>query len=111
MVDTEKERWGTWEELLLACAVNRYGTKSWDSVAMEIQRRSSTLKLLTPHNCKLKYHDLRRRFTAKDDATIATEDDSETDDKTQTIPWLEELRKLRVAELKREVQKYDTSIV
>lgn len=111
MVDTEKERWGTWEELLLACAVNRYGTKSWDSVAMEIQRRSSTLKLLTPHNCKLKYHDLRRRFTAKDDATMATEDDSETDDKTQTIPWLEELRKLRVAELKREVQKYDTSIV
>ncbi|KAJ4842419.1 hypothetical protein Tsubulata_017630, partial [Turnera subulata] len=30
---------------------------------------------------------------------------------TTTLPWLEELRKLRVAELKRELQRYDLSIV
>uniref|UniRef100_A0A2N9F349 Uncharacterized protein n=1 Tax=Fagus sylvatica TaxID=28930 RepID=A0A2N9F349_FAGSY len=27
----EKQTWGTWEELLLACAVHRYDTESWDS--------------------------------------------------------------------------------
>nr|DAD39415.1 TPA_asm: hypothetical protein HUJ06_013738 [Nelumbo nucifera] len=26
------ETWGTWEELLLECAVNRHGTHKWDSV-------------------------------------------------------------------------------
>lgn len=32
------------------------------------------------------------------------------DDDTETLPLLEELRKIRVAELKREVQRYDLSI-
>ncbi|XP_057982519.1 uncharacterized protein LOC131167696 [Malania oleifera] len=105
----ETEAWGTWEELLLACAVNRYGTNSWDSVAIEMQKRSSTLHLLTPLNCKRKYHDLKRRFMTIDHQT---DDVSEGHDQTQTtIPWLDELRKLRVAELKREVERYDLSIV
>uniref|UniRef100_A0A2N9FBB9 Uncharacterized protein n=1 Tax=Fagus sylvatica TaxID=28930 RepID=A0A2N9FBB9_FAGSY len=52
----EKQTWGTWEELLLACAVHRYDTESWDSVSMEIQKRSS----------KLHYH-LQRRFNQNQD--------------------------------------------
>ncbi|KAF8398495.1 hypothetical protein HHK36_017424 [Tetracentron sinense] len=108
--DTEKETWGTWEELLLTCAVSRHGTKSWDSVAMEIQNRSS-FNLLTAQNCKQKYHDLKRRFMAKDDKIDEGEEESETDDKIDRIPWLDELRKLRVAELRSEVQQYDISIV
>lgn len=42
--------------------------------------------------------------------------DSDAEDSTdvlgdsESLPWLEELRKLRVAELKREVQRYDVSI-
>ncbi|XP_043692716.1 uncharacterized protein DDB_G0284459-like [Telopea speciosissima] len=110
--DVVKEAWGTWEELLLACAVNRHGTNSWDSVAMEIQNRNTSLRLLTAQNCKQKYHDLKRRFMAKDDKTVVGENKSETpDDKKDEIPWLEELRKLRVAELRREVQRHDVSIV
>ncbi|XP_010265891.1 PREDICTED: uncharacterized protein LOC104603529 [Nelumbo nucifera] len=109
--DRQTDTWGTWEELLLACAVNRHGTNRWDSVAMEIQTRSSTLHPLTAQNCKQKYHDLKRRFMAKDDKTDDGEDGSEPDDKKGEIPWLEELRKLRVAELRREVQRYDVSIV
>ncbi|XP_043692388.1 titin [Telopea speciosissima] len=112
--DTMKESWGTWEELLLACAVNRHGTHCWESVAMEIQNRSTTtsLHLLTPLNCKHKYLDLKRRFIAKDDKAFVGDDESEPfDNKKDEIPWLEELRKLRVAELRREVQRYDVSIV
>lgn len=89
--------WTTWEELLLACAVKRHGTKDWGSVAMELQARSSLSLLFTSQVCKNKYDDLKRRFT-----------ENETDD--STIPWLEELRKLRVSELKQEVQRYDLSI-
>ena len=98
----EKQTWGTWEELLLACAVHRYGTESWDSVSMEMQKRSSKLhcQLLSPHNCKRKYLDLQRRFNQNQDQQQYT-----------SIPWLDELRKLRVAELRTEVQRYDHSIV
>lgn len=101
--------WTTWEELLLAFAVNRHGTKSWDSIAIEIQNRTSSSLLLTANNCKQKYHELQHRFKAVDDKTNGVDDESDNcDDK---IPWLDELRKLRVAELRREVQRYDVSIV
>ncbi|XXG64060.1 hypothetical protein AAC387_Pa05g2116 [Persea americana] len=101
--------WTTWEELLLAFAINRHGTKSWDSIAIEIQNRTSSSLLLTANNCKQKYHELQRRFKAVDDKTNGVDDESNNcDDK---IPWLDELRKLRVAELRREVQRYDVSIV
>ncbi|KAF5190922.1 Bromodomain-containing protein [Thalictrum thalictroides] len=93
------EIWGTWEELLLVSAVNKHGIKNWDSVAMEIQNRTPNF-ILTPHICKQKYQQLRRRFNETDN-----------DNNDNTIPWLDELRKLRVAELRREVQQYDVSIV
>lgn len=108
---TEKEAWGTWEELLLAFAVNRYGSKSWDSVAGEIQKRSSKMTpFLTPCNCKQKFHDLKRRYTHE---LAHHQNDAVGDDKTEieTIPWLDELRKLRITELKRELEHYDLSIV
>lgn len=100
---SEKQTWGTWEELLLACAVHRYGADSWDSVAMEVQKRSSTLSSLTPLSCKQKYIDLRSRFARNDNAPIGDDDKATTE--IGNVPWLEELRQLRVAELRREVER------
>ncbi|KAL3534189.1 hypothetical protein ACH5RR_002650 [Cinchona calisaya] len=121
-------RWGTWEELLLACAVNRYGTNCWDSVAVEIKKRSSSTTpplLLTPRNCQKKYLDLTRRFflkndrrndnnngvNSKNDGVQAADDDGSIITTDESVPLLEELRKLRVAELRRELERYDLSIV
>ncbi|KAG6575664.1 hypothetical protein SDJN03_26303, partial [Cucurbita argyrosperma subsp. sororia] len=97
--------WGTWEELLLACAVKRHGFKDWNSVSIEVQSRSSLPHLLTTaRNCELKFLDLKRRFTScQNGAGIADKVDT-------SVPWVDELRKLRVAELRREVQRYDVSI-
>ncbi|KAK3205050.1 hypothetical protein Dsin_019096 [Dipteronia sinensis] len=95
--------WGTLEELLLACAVNRYGTKSWDSIAMEVQTRSSTLSSLTPRTCKDKFHDLSRRF-----GFTAT---SQNDAELGTGFLVDQLRRIRVQELRDEVQRRDVSIV
>ncbi|KDP20391.1 hypothetical protein JCGZ_05274 [Jatropha curcas] len=121
--------WGTWEELLLACAVKRHGFKNWDSVAMEVQTRSSLPHVLTTaENCQQKYNDLHRRFTTttifnqnqedKEDIVKTNNNhgnninnNNNSGDKVANIPWLEELRKLRVAELKQEVQRYDISIL
>ena len=106
--------WGTWEELLLACAVKRHGLSDWDSVALEVQSRSSLPHLLTTaHNCRLKYNDLSRRF--KNDVVVfdhsRPENGSGVGDKVDDIPWLDQLRKLRVDELRQEVQRYDVSIL
>ncbi|CBI32173.3 unnamed protein product, partial [Vitis vinifera] len=116
MARTEKrdnDTWTTWEELLLACAVKRHGFQNWDSVAMEIQTRSSLPHLLTTaQNCQQKYHDLKRRFTATaKDNDAETQSQNQVRDETDTIPWLEELRKLRVAELRNEVHRSDVSIL
>lgn len=99
--------WTTWEELLLASAVKRHGVRDWEAVAMEVQNRStansSSLSLLTPRICEQKFNDLQRRFAAAGDDVSLDGDDV-------TVPLLEELRKLRVAELRQEVQRYDLSI-
>ncbi|KAB2631437.1 hypothetical protein D8674_008956 [Pyrus ussuriensis x Pyrus communis] len=97
--------WGTWEELLLAGAVHRFGTQSWNSVATELRKRSSNLHLLTPHACKRKFHDLHRRFNHSDNMSAASDDDK------SPIPWLDQLRQRRLDELRRELQRYDRSIV
>uniref|UniRef100_A0A1J3CS02 Uncharacterized protein n=1 Tax=Noccaea caerulescens TaxID=107243 RepID=A0A1J3CS02_NOCCA len=104
----EKQTWSTWEELLLACAVHRYGTDSWDSVAAEIQKQNSTSRTLTALDCRHKYHDLKRRFSRKLASPGSAE--GETLAEISSVPWLEELRKLRVDELRREVERYDLSI-
>ncbi|KAI4333187.1 hypothetical protein L6164_018025 [Bauhinia variegata] len=103
----KKQTWGTWEELLLASAVNRHGFKDWDTIAMEVQTRTTLPHLLTTaRNCEQKFQDLKRRFT-----TQCNNDVPNGTDKVDHVPWLEELRKLRVAELRREVQRYDVSIL
>lgn len=102
----KKTTWTTWEELLLACAVKRHGLKDWDSVTMEIQTRTSSSNLFTPQICRNKYHELRRRFRDHHDEPPAADNCDDED----SIPWIEELRKLRVAELTQEVQRYDLSI-
>ena len=104
--------WGTWEELLLASAVMRHGFKDWNSVAMEVQARSSLPHpLTTASNCELKFLDLKRRFTSfQNDAVLNENGAGITDNVDSAVPWVDELRKLRVAELRREVQNYDVSI-
>ncbi|CAH2058020.1 unnamed protein product [Thlaspi arvense] len=104
------QAWGTWEELLLACAVKRHGFADWDSVASEVRSRSSISGFLaSANNCRQKYRDLKRRFQESsggesDAAETVAEDGGK-------IPWLEQLRSLRMAELRREVQQYDVSIL
>ncbi|KAI4323346.1 hypothetical protein L6164_022960 [Bauhinia variegata] len=103
----KKQTWGTWEELLLASAVKRHGFKDWDAVAMEVQTRTTLPHLLTTaRSCESKFYDLKRRFTAQ-----CNEDVANGADKVDHVPWLDELRKLRVAELRREVQRSDLSIL
>ncbi|KAL0725392.1 hypothetical protein Bca4012_039991 [Brassica carinata] len=107
--------WGTWEELLLTCAVKRHGSKDWDSVAKEVGSRSS-LNASAP-SCRLKYQDLKRRFrdSVDDDdgggrgnSEASAEEEEDIDGE---ITWLEQLRSLRVAELRRDVQRCDESIL
>lgn len=99
------ESWGTWEELLLACAVKRHGVDDWDSVAMEVQGKTSLPQLLTTaFNCKLKYHDLQRRFHQHQ---AAANDDDDPD----PIPWLHHLKNLRLAQLRQDLHRYDVSIM
>ncbi|GFP79815.1 hypothetical protein PHJA_000124900 [Phtheirospermum japonicum] len=106
--DDVSPSWGTWEELILAFAVNRHGTASWDSIASELQKRTSDPNLsLTAHNCRSKYLDLKRRFVAAPNDDVGGGKSSAEE---SAAPLLEELRKLRVAELRREVQRYDLNI-
>nr|XP_010913905.1 serine/arginine repetitive matrix protein 1 isoform X2 [Elaeis guineensis] len=106
--EATSEIWGTLEELLLACAVSRHGTRRWDSVAMEVRSRSPSAHhlLLTPEGCNERYRHLERRFSASDGKIGGGGGGPGLE-----IPWLEELRKLRVAELRREVQRHDVSIL
>ncbi|GFZ18213.1 hypothetical protein Acr_26g0014820 [Actinidia rufa] len=80
------------EDLLLACAVNRHGSESRDSIAVELQRRASRHHLRSfynPGNCKQNHRDLRLRFNGVDSG----------DGKAM----VDELKRLRVAELRRDV--------
>ncbi|XP_022753538.1 uncharacterized protein LOC111301820 [Durio zibethinus] len=101
---TSAQLWGTLEELLLACAVNRHGTNSWDSIALELQNRricsssSSLLPSFTPQLCQDKFMDLKRRFISPNDAAFSSS-------------LVDQLRRIRVEELRREVQQRDVSIV
>ncbi|XP_021723986.1 eukaryotic translation initiation factor 5B-like isoform X2 [Chenopodium quinoa] len=98
---TPPSSWGTQEELLLACAVQRHGIDAWDSVSRELHNRTS-FSHFTPLVCQQKYRDLKRRFASDVAGDIAADDAG---------LWLEELRRLRVAELRRDLQRYDLSIV
>ncbi|KAK7401545.1 hypothetical protein VNO78_13107 [Psophocarpus tetragonolobus] len=108
----QQQAWGTWEELLLACAVNRHGFKDWDAVAMEVQSRTTARFLTTARHCEQKFNDLSHRFN---DGSPPPQQNGAAggggDDNSDHVPWLDQLRKLRVAELRREVQRRDDSIL
>ena len=108
-VDQDEEIWGSREELLLASAVSRHGPQNWQSVAMEVQRRSPLAALLTPLSCEKRFHVLQLRFTGKGRRIDGI--DSPGSAQSGAISLLEELRKIRVAELRREVERYDVSIL
>lgn len=112
--------WSTWEELLLASAVCRHGTSRWKAVAMEVGNRCSrTHHLFTPERCRQRYRELRQRFegAVPDGGGQEGDDEGEPGEAcggeggaAAAVPWLEELRRLRVDELRREVERYDASI-
>ncbi|KAK9692404.1 hypothetical protein RND81_09G261900 [Saponaria officinalis] len=112
LVVTDQPEWGTLEELLLVSAVNRHGTNNWDSIATELHKHrrfhhhSPLHRDLSPDVCRKKYVDLRRRFN--NHAAAAADGDGDGD---ELLRMVEELRKLRVEQLKREVLKHDVSIV
>ncbi|QCD76703.1 hypothetical protein DEO72_LG1g324 [Vigna unguiculata] len=83
--------WGTWEELLLGGAILRHGTKDWNIVATELRARTVFPYTITPEVCKDKYEDLLQRYSGNK-------------------AWYEELRKTRVAELKRSLEISEDSI-
>uniref|UniRef100_A0A0D3H214 Bromo domain-containing protein n=1 Tax=Oryza barthii TaxID=65489 RepID=A0A0D3H214_9ORYZ len=97
--------WGTSEDLLLACAVSRHGTASWDAVAKEMQSRCPSAAVFTPTTCRLRFRVLHRRFsggvTAENEDADGGEEEEEPD-AAAVAGWVEELRELRVAELRRE---------
>ncbi|PRQ35477.1 putative transcription factor MYB-HB-like family [Rosa chinensis] len=107
--ETSAQPWGTLEELLLVSAVNRHGTKRWDSVAKEVKSRSSTTTtaVFTAQNCRDKFDDLKRRFV------VSQQNDAESrsGDDDGLAFMVDELRRLRVEELRREVRRRDVSIV
>ncbi|MED6182411.1 hypothetical protein PIB30_028275 [Stylosanthes scabra] len=84
-------RWGTWEELLLGGAVLRHGTRDWNVVSAELRARTVCPYSFTPQACKAKYEDLQKRYSG-------------------SKAWFEELRKQRVAELKRALELSEDSI-
>lgn len=86
-----KRRWGTWEELILGGAVLRHGTQDWNVVASELRARTLCPFYFTPEVCKTKYEDLRKRYSG-------------------CSGWFEELRRQRVAELRRELERSEDSI-
>ncbi|CAL5213412.1 unnamed protein product [Lathyrus oleraceus] len=85
--------WGTWEELLLGGAVLRHGTRDWTIIAAELRGRTLSLSpyAITPEACKAKYEDLQQRYSG-------------------CTAWFEELKKRRVAELKKALEQSEDSI-
>lgn len=93
--------WTTWEDLLLSCAVKRYGLSDWSTVATELQSRVHN-NLFTAQICADKFDDLKSRFAGEKFAG-----DGEN---VGVVPWLDELKNLRIKELKEIVQGRGVSI-
>ncbi|KAJ3705077.1 hypothetical protein LUZ61_008782 [Rhynchospora tenuis] len=86
-----EKAWGSWEELVLGGAVLRHGAAAWNAVAAELRSRTRFPHLFSPQECEAKFAQVQKRYSG-----------SET--------WFEELRKQRVAELKKELEKSENSI-
>ncbi|KAF9588632.1 hypothetical protein IFM89_014094 [Coptis chinensis] len=101
--------WGTWEELVLGGAVLRHGIFSWDAVAAELRSRTFCPYYFSPEVCKAKYEDIQERYSG---CTFKAGPRTTFDTcfSLNSNAWFEELRKQRVAELKREIEKSEGSI-
>ncbi|KAJ7563979.1 hypothetical protein O6H91_03G132700 [Diphasiastrum complanatum] len=97
--------WGTGEELLLACAVERYGRTNWDRVAAELQSRPALLSLppsqFTAETCKFKFYALEGKYTSTT---------SEAKQHGESLPWIEQLRQKRIAYLKYQIEIREMSM-
>ncbi|XP_027917164.1 uncharacterized protein LOC114176345 isoform X1 [Vigna unguiculata] len=86
--------WNTWEELLLGGAILRHGTRDWTVVAAELKTRTVSPFSFTPEVCKAKYEELRQQYSG---CIVLWLHDI-------IRAWFEELKKKRVAELKRDLE-------
>ncbi|XP_010519722.1 PREDICTED: uncharacterized protein LOC104799085 isoform X1 [Tarenaya hassleriana] len=102
-------QWTILEELLLVFAVKRHGSKNWDAIANELQSRGAiqrnyvSCSVITPETCRDEFLRLRYRFSGE----MTAEADEE---EVCPAPMLEELRQIRIEELRREVKQHDVSI-
>ncbi|KAM7265206.1 hypothetical protein ACFE04_002889 [Oxalis oulophora] len=97
----KEEAWGIREEMLLGFAVKRHGLNNWNSVSMELLKVDEfNPALATPTQCKGKFKELSIKFQH----LVSTNHDH--------IPpaWLEELKRLRIDELKGNIQRSDLNV-
>ncbi|XAR59128.1 hypothetical protein NMG60_11014786 [Bertholletia excelsa] len=90
-VEPKRGSWGTWEELILACAVLRHGIGAWEAVASELRARTLHPYLFNPEACKARYGYLQQQYSG-------------------CKVLLEVLRKRRVAELRKSLEESEYSI-
>lgn len=93
-------QWTTFEELVVAYAVKINGLNRWSVVARELQRRLTQPNVtVMPFECRLKYGQLKRRFSA----SPATE--------ANPVPWFDQLRHLHLTELYAESDRSPKDII
>ncbi|KAL3684209.1 hypothetical protein R1sor_002231 [Riccia sorocarpa] len=98
--------WGTCAELLLVSAVRKHGPLNWKLVALELKARALLLNTspscFSEEACRGKYNVLKGKFASTSNMGDAVGFDGGV--------LVEELRKLRMSDLKQELQQYDSSI-
>lgn len=92
------------ENLLLASAVKKHGTDQWSLVSSELRALSHNPPpaYFAPEACRFEFYAIKDRYSN-------TREEREGD-LGNDMPWFEELRKLRVDQLRKELQRHDTSI-
>lgn len=76
---------------MLGAAVLRHGTAAWDDVAGELRSRTHFPALYTHQVCEVRYEEIQERYSGSD-------------------TWFEELRKERIAQLRRELEAAGVSV-
>ncbi|KAK3042283.1 hypothetical protein RJ639_001878 [Escallonia herrerae] len=97
----------TWQQLVLVCAVQRFGKRNWHTLAHKLRKISppSDCRLqyqeLTSRSCRLQYQELTRRFAAHGPSR----------DEDSTIEaMIDELKQLRIAEVIRARMRGEANI-
>ncbi|KAL2642333.1 hypothetical protein R1flu_009920 [Riccia fluitans] len=103
--------WGTCAELLLVSAVRKHGPLNWRLIALELKARALVLNTspscFSEEACRFRYNVLKGKFASSSKISSGNMGDDVGFDGGILV---EELRKLRMSDLKQELQQYDSSI-